>query len=65
MSLQEGWIFMAFDYSQIELRLAAHLSGEPVLLDAFRNGADLHRETAAAMLGKCGDDVTDAERQLV
>lgn len=42
-----GWVFLAADYSQIELRVLAHLTKDPVLLDAFRAGEDIHRRTAA------------------
>jgi DNA polymerase-1 len=42
-----GWRFLSADYSQIELRVMAHLSGDPALQDAFRRGADIHRDTAA------------------
>ena len=39
------------DYSQIELRLLAHMSGDPLLVEAFRNGEDIHTRTAAEVLG--------------
>ncbi len=44
---REGWILLDADYSQIELRLMAHFSGDPVLIDAFRNGEDIHTRTAS------------------
>lgn len=44
---REGWIFLAADYSQIELRVLAHLTADPVLVEAFRAGEDIHRRTAA------------------
>ena len=44
---QEGWILLDADYSQIELRLMAHFSDDPALIDAFRNGEDIHARTAA------------------
>ena len=50
------------DYSQVELRVAAALSGEPVLLDAFRDLQDPHAEVAAKMLGKRVEAVTPEER---
>ena len=43
---QEGWILLDADYSQIELRLMAHFSGDPALIEAFRNGEDIHTRTA-------------------
>ena len=52
------------DYSQMELRVAALLAGGGAMLDAFRGGADVHRATAAGILGKEGADVTREERQL-
>jgi DNA polymerase-1 len=44
---REGWILLDADYSQIELRLMAHFSGDPALIDAFRNGEDIHARTAS------------------
>ena len=46
-----GWQFLAADYSQIELRILAHLSQDPGLLEAFGNGEDIHASTARAMYG--------------
>ncbi|HTC25406.1 MAG TPA: DNA polymerase I [Gemmatimonadales bacterium] len=43
----EGSVFLVADYSQIELRLMAHLSGDPAFIDAFRQGGDIHRQTAS------------------
>jgi DNA polymerase-1 len=42
-----GWVFLVADYSQIELRMMAHLSGDPAFIEAFRQGGDIHRQTAA------------------
>ena len=57
----EGGVSVA-DYRQIELRIAAALSGEPVLLEAFGSGRDPHTETAAKVFGKELDKVSDIER---
>ncbi len=48
---REGWKLVVADYSQIELRLLAHMSEDPVLIDAFRRGEDIHTRTAAEVLG--------------
>lgn len=50
------------DYSQIELRILAHLCGDPALIKAFQEGADIHRFTAAEVLGKAPEEVTSEER---
>jgi DNA polymerase-1 len=48
---REGWKLVVADYSQIELRLLAHMSRDPVLTDAFRQGEDIHTRTAAEVMG--------------
>jgi DNA polymerase-1 len=48
---RDGWKLLVADYSQIELRLLAHMSGDPLLLEAFRNGEDIHTRTAAEVMG--------------
>ncbi len=48
---EPGWYLLVADYSQIELRLLAHMSGDPVLVDAFRRGEDIHTRTAAEVFG--------------
>jgi DNA polymerase I len=48
---RDGWKLLVADYSQIELRLLAHMSEDPVLLDAFRQGEDIHTRTAAEVMG--------------
>ncbi len=55
---REGWILLDADYSQIELRLMAHFSGDPALLDAFRNGEDIHTRTASEIFDVPKDWVT-------
>ncbi len=55
---------LAADYSQIELRLAAHLSQEPFLLDAFNRGEDIHRATAGLVYGVPADEVTSDMRRV-
>jgi DNA polymerase-1 len=55
---------LAADYSQIELRILAHVSGDEHLRDAFARGADIHRETAARVLHKAPEDVTHDERSM-
>jgi DNA polymerase-1 len=52
----------SFDYSQVELRLLAHLSGDPVLAEAFRQGEDVHRTTASRLFGILPDEVSAAQR---
>lgn len=56
--------FLYFDYSQVELRIAAHLSQDPELLNAYTKGLDLHRITASTIFGKDLKNVTDEERQV-
>jgi DNA polymerase-1 len=48
---EEGWLLVALDYSQIELRVLAHLSGDENLIRVFREGRDIHTETASWMFG--------------
>jgi DNA polymerase I len=55
---------VAADYSQIELRILAHVSGDEHLKDAFAREADIHRETAARVLRKPAEDVTADERSM-
>ena len=57
-----GWTLLAADYSQIELRLLAHLSGDPAFVDAFKAGGDIHRQTAAIIFDVPLDDVTSEMR---
>jgi DNA polymerase-1 len=59
----EGYKIVAADYSQIELRIMAHLSQDQGLLDAFSKGADIHRATAAEVFKVGLDDVSDDQRR--
>lgn len=59
----KGRVILAADYSQIELRLMAHFSQDDALLDAFKNGQDIHRRTAAEVLGIALEDVTHDQRR--
>jgi len=59
---EAGWSLISADYSQIELRILAHLSGEEVLVEAYRSGDDVHALTARLLLEK--DTVTPDERRL-
>ena len=55
---EEGWSMLAADYSQIELRVLAHLSRDPALVDAFSRGDDVHVQTACALFGVQPEEVT-------
>jgi len=57
-----GAVLLTADYSQIELRLLAHLSGDPAFVAAFQQGGDIHRQTAAAIFGVAQEDVTTEMR---
>jgi DNA polymerase I len=59
---RDGWKLVVADYSQIELRLLAHMSGDPVLIDAFQRGEDIHTRTAAEVMGVPPMLVTRQER---
>jgi DNA polymerase-1 len=59
----EGSLLVAADYSQIELRILAHLSQDPTLLEAFRSGADIHAATAGLIFDKSPADVAKDERR--
>jgi DNA polymerase I len=59
----DGCVLMSADYSQIELRVLAHLCGDPALLEAFRSGEDIHRRTAAEVFGVLPELVSDEMRR--
>jgi DNA polymerase-1 len=61
---EDGWRFIAADYSQIELRILAHFSEEPALVEAFRRGEDIHTRTAAQIMGVAPEAVTPEMRRL-
>ena len=60
---EPGCLFFSADYSQIELRIMAHLSGDENMIEAFREGLDIHRATAAKIWKEPLDEVTDAQRK--
>ena len=60
---REGYSIVAADYSQIELRIMAHLSGDQGLINAFSQGKDIHRSTAAEIFGVSLDEITSEQRR--
>jgi DNA polymerase-1 len=60
----EGCLLLAADYSQVELRVLAHISGDPAMLAAFSRGEDIHASTAAAIYGVPLEEVTSAQRRV-
>jgi DNA polymerase-1 len=60
----DGSQFLVADYDQIELRVIAHLSGDPGLLEAFTSGSDIHRTVAAGVYGIEPSEVTKAQREF-
>ncbi len=58
-----GWVVLAADYSQVELRIIAHLSGDAGLLRAFLDGGDVHRATAAEVFGVVPEEVSTDQRR--
>jgi DNA polymerase-1 len=61
---EEGWLLLAADYSQVELRILAHISGDPSMLAAFARGEDIHASTASAIYGVPLAEVTSAQRRV-
>lgn len=59
---RDGWLLVAADYSQIELRILAHLSQEPILIETYQNNEDVHALTARLLFEK--DDITPDERRM-
>ena len=60
---RDGYVFVDADYSQIELRVLAHCSGDPALIDAYREAKDIHRITASQVFHVPFDEVTDLQRR--
>lgn len=60
---KEGCVFLDADYSQIELRVLAHLSGDPQLIEAYRENQDIHRSTASKVFHTPFDQVTELQRR--
>jgi DNA polymerase-1 len=61
---EEGWRFVAADYSQIELRILAHLSEEPAIIEAFQRGEDIHTRTACEVFRVRPEEVTPLQRTI-
>jgi DNA polymerase-1 len=61
---EPGWKLVSADYSQVELRILAHVSGEPKLREAFARGEDIHAATAAEVLGRPQAELTKDERSI-
>jgi DNA polymerase-1 len=61
---EAGWKFVAADYSQIELRILAHLSEEPALIESFGRGEDIHTRTASEVFRVAADAVTYLQRTI-
>jgi len=61
---EEGWRFVAADYSQIELRILAHMSGEPAIIESFRKGEDIHTRTASEVFKVAAAEVTSLQRTI-
>jgi len=61
---REGWLFLAADYSQVELRVLAHISQDEALIKAFREDQDIHNTTAAAVYGIPVEEVTYDQRRF-
>ncbi|MBW1803144.1 MAG: DNA polymerase I, partial [Deltaproteobacteria bacterium] len=61
---EEGYYLLSADYSQIELRVFAHYSGDPAFLDGFNRGEDIHSRTASELLNVSKNDVTSDMRRI-
>jgi DNA polymerase I len=61
---EPGWRFVAADYSQIELRILAHLSGEPAIIASFQRGEDIHQRTASEVFRVLPEEVSALQRTI-
>lgn len=61
---EDGYVFVSFDYSQIELRILAHLTGDPALTEAYEKGADIHTQTASKVFDVAETNVTSQMRRM-
>ena len=61
---RDGWVFVSADYAQVELVVLGHLSGDPGLATAFREGVDVHRHTGSLIFGVPADQVTPQQRRV-
>lgn len=61
----QGWVLLSADYSQVELRILAHMSQDPNLIETFRRGADIHRATAAQVFNIPESEVTPDQRRAM
>jgi len=59
----EGWVLLSADYSQVELRILAHISQDESLIETFRRGADIHRATASKMFNIPEEELTAEQRR--
>jgi len=62
--VEDGYKMVSIDYSQIELRILAHLTGDPALINAFRENKDIHNQTASLILGVPESNVTPDQRRV-
>lgn len=60
---REGTCFISADYSQVELRMLAHMADEEFMIEAFQDGIDIHNRTASIIFGVSPDEVTEAQRR--
>ncbi len=61
---REGWVLISADWSQIELRVLAHFSGDPLLAESFRENVDVHRRTASQLFDVAEEQVTPEQRNI-